>query len=240
MYRRKCVWRIVQAVFVLFVLVAIVEFGTSLIRGYGFFGAIGRMSTPYNGPAVDLRGVVKYCQELFTTIPSTTQAKWPPASEIEENVPTLQLCVDQPYEEFGIWTFESIARRANYLYAPLLAVEHEVFWDDPNYLGIVTMCTMANWEGPTGIYHPYRRYPNFVMKHIENEFGGEKWTSLLSDPLLVHVKSDLPPVPGAILFVEESGKSSLTTVSCHYEKKMLPVLRAIYPNLKVPVDAILK
>jgi hypothetical protein len=240
MDRRKCGWRIVKAAFVLCTFVALVEFGASLIRGYGFLGAIGRMSIPYNGSAADLREVVQYCQERFTAIPPTTQAKWPQASEIEENVPTLHLCVDQPYKERGIWFFESIKRKANYLYSPLLAEEHEVFWDDPNYIGIVTMCTVAKWEGPIGIYHPYRRYPKFVMKHIENEFGGEKWTCLLSDPSLIHIKSNLPPVPGAILFVGEGGKRSLTTVSCRYEKKILPVLRAIYPNLEVPDDAILE
>ena len=231
----KLCWRVVIGLCLLCASVIIAELATSLIRGYGFFTVTRfTMSQPYHKSIRDLRKVAKYCKKHFAEIPRTAPGRWPEPTKIDENVDTVRLAESQPYKKFDIWIFESVSHHGRYLYSPLPARGHEFFfWNDPNYIGIVTMCNMAKREFPLGVYHPYKKYPKFVLDYLE----GERWACWTSTPSLMPIRTDLPPVPGAIIFFTEHTGGPL---KCRYEKKILPVVKTIYPNLEIPPEAILE
>ena len=241
---RKKYWWIIIVICILCGASLVLELGTSLIRGYGFVGAIGRMSMPYDKPMIDLRSVIHYCDDHYVVqldkVSPSEEIRRPEAKEIAANVEAVRLATDQPYRTYGIWLFQSTSHNCQYLYTPLSTKEHDVYWNDPNYEGLVIMCTLAKWEGPQGVYHPYRKFPKFVRDHIEAELGGEMWTCWISAPGLGPIRTDLPPVPGAIIFTEHSQKISGGPLKCRYEKKILPVVKTIYPNLEIPPEAILE
>jgi hypothetical protein len=237
---RKTIWKIILGLLVFCMVAVTIEVGTSLIRGYGFVGTIGRMSQPYNEPADDLRAVIKYCDDYYAEkikhVSSSDEIRWPEPNEIAAHVTTLRLAMEQPYKKFGISLFQCTSHNCQYLYAPRSTKEHDVYWDDPNYYGVVIMCTLSKWEAPPGVYHPYKKYPKFVRDYIEDEMGGERWNCWISTIGFTAVGTDLPPVPGAILF--DAGRYSPR--KSRYDKKMIPAIKAIYPNLKVPDGAIIE
>jgi hypothetical protein len=167
-----------------------------------------------------------------------------PRGNIAEGVQFVHLASEQPYVEFDIWLFTSVKHSGKFIYTPFAALDPPVRRAtevrinlDPSYRGTVVMCAMARWEDTEGKYHPYKKYPMFVRDHIEAELGGEKWLCFVSLPSVVHVKSELPPIPGTLLFAKEGGADG--AVRCCYPQELLPAVKRIYPNLQIPKDAIL-
>jgi hypothetical protein len=55
----------------LWILLIAVELGASLVRGYGFIGAISRLPPPDQEQTGDLRAVVRYCEAWLANRIST-------------------------------------------------------------------------------------------------------------------------------------------------------------------------
>ncbi len=219
----------------------LLEIGMTLVRGYGFFGMTSRMMRmPYYECIRDLRPLEEFYNEHYEREydRGVREIRRPQPEDVHENVSTLSLAPSQPYTELGVWILRSETHDCRYLYTPLPAQEDDQYWSDPNYYSRVNLCTLSQWEGPEGIYHPYRKYPDFVRDHIQRNLGGEQWVCWISLSGYAHFSSSLPPVPGALILEDQLNGSSLLVVK--YPEEVVPIVRAIYPNLMIPREAILE
>ncbi len=238
-------WKIGCGLIAFCIALIMVELCTSLIRGYGFVGAISRLPPPDKQADDDLRPIGSYCEKWLSRIPFGRDGIWPSPENVVEHVQTVRLVTEQPYKESNIWVLASSRGSGKYLYSTLPdffptkgRVGNLGLDGNPNYLGIVILCSLARWEGPDGEYHPYKKYPLFVRNHIEAELGGERWLCYVSLTGFMRARSQLPPVPGAVLFTE--GISTDRSIRCRYPQELLPAVKKIYPNLEVPKEAILE
>jgi len=88
---------------------------------------------------------------------------------------------------------------------------------------------MAKWEGPSGVYHPYKKYPKFVLDYLD----GEKWTCETTGGV-IQAKSALPPIPGARPIDVDDPGAYITSVRWYYSEEIKVALKAIYPNVEIP------
>ncbi len=220
---------------VVFFCLVFAELATSVFRGYGLV-TISRMSSPERGPMQDLGKIRSYAMRAYNELSLDC---WPSAESVDDNVAEVDLAGNQPYSDYGIWVFKSTTYNEHYLYARSDIRDDETYWDDPNYCGIVAMCNAARWEGPSGTYHPFKKYPAFVRDYIDAEMGGEKWTCWNTGGGLGSVRCDCPPIPGARLFMLEPRKYS-GPLNVKYPVDILPLVRTIYPNLLIDEGNVLR
>jgi hypothetical protein len=206
----------------------VIEITVSMTRGYGLFGTIERirLKEPVWDAMRELSDVSSYSLKHWQSDVNGIEELWPDPQKMAQELPFWQLNDIQPYSKFNIWVLESAANGINYLYSPLSNINRK----DPDPFTIVS-CTMAKREEPKGLYHPYKKYPKNVMKY----FGGEKWVCLLKDGSCAMLRSPIPPIPNAIVVFD----NQIKPIKICYPKNILPSLKAIYPNLEVPKEAIL-
>jgi hypothetical protein len=223
--------RIVVLAAIGFALLYAIEVGTSIIRGYGFFWEVERTRlidpvwVAYKELSYISRGAGKYWHS------SQEWELWPPPEEITKNVSSLRVSKEQPYSRFGIWIFESESQDLKYFYSPLSTTDYPTQVEQRMCSAIVC-CDRAKREGSRGNYHPYKEYPPFVL----DAFGGEKWVCLVKTQAVEMVKSDVPPIPGAIVVYDSNVKPK----EIYYPRAVLPAIRNIYPDVKIPEERILQ
>lgn len=220
-----------------------IELITSVYRGYGYIGAITRLPAPDREMNDDLKPFAVYIERRLDNI-TRDDATWPMPEKIAENVSKIRLSDEQPYRQDHIWVFSAADGSRRYLYSPLRGVFNNVddvsrvlFNREPGFLGLVVFCNMAQWQGPAGRYHPFKKYPKFVREAYERDYGGERWLCYLSATGLQSVKSELPPVPGTIVLAQDD--NSARSWRCLYPKDIVPTVKKLYPNLKIPEEAII-
>jgi hypothetical protein len=226
--------RIVALAAIGFALLYAIEVGTSIIRGYGFFWEVERtrLIEPVWVPYKELSYVSRYAGNYWRS--SQTSELWPPPEEITKNVSSLRVSKEQPYSRFGIWIFESVSQDLKYLYSPLSTTDYTTYTTqvEQRMCETIVCCDIAKRERPKGNYHPYKEYPPFVL----DKFGGEKWVCLVKNQAVDMVKSEVPPIPGAIVVYDSNVKPK----EIYYPRAVLPALRSIYPDVKIPEERILQ
>ncbi len=205
----------------------IIEIGTAMTRGYGFFTTSRIRLKNINFKAMlDLDLLNKYSNTYWE---NTQKEVRPSIKDIDGNIPKLCVSKNQPYKNYDIWILESKSSGLKYLYKPF-----PFDWSNRHMSGnFIISCAAAVREEPKGIYHPYKKYPEFVLK----ELGGERWACYCNSTATMGIKSDIPPIPGAFF---GNGTEKYGEEKIYYPKSLLPVMKAIYPNAVIPPDQIIK
>ncbi|MCD4831526.1 MAG: hypothetical protein K8R02_06935 [Anaerohalosphaeraceae bacterium] len=231
--------RIIVSVILLCVIlvptVMLIELFTAMQGDGFFFGTVYRPLSPCWYYSKDLDKHYYDCKNYIANKEDASEedwCKWPPAEFIDANSKTITLSKEQPYREHGILVFDSKAGHAKYLYKPGMGLEDENYWEMKNYGGVIALCNLAKREEPKGVYHSYGED---VKQTVIDETGGERWECWAYSGNR-SIKSALPPVPGAIFLYRNN---SFSDVTINYPRNLLSALKAIYPKLEVPKDAIL-
>jgi len=141
----------------------------------------------------------------------------------DEFVPWLSLHQSQPLSEFGICQLYSAKTDEAYLYGHNDEYIRGAFeGDEGEILSYIAVTTTAVRENPKGVYHAYEIRP-----------GEEKWVIDWSGyPRLV--ESPVPPIPGCVYSCSEEEEA------VYFPEKIIPALKAYYPNVKVPEELIMR
>lgn len=225
--------KIIIYVIVLILLVPMIDLIICLNRGYGFLGTTYRMERLYQKSYQNMRPIVNYISDYYSNTPDVKT--WPKAELISQDIENIQLCDKQPYKNMNVWIIKNTPKKDKFLYTPISISENPELLNDPNYLATVIICDYAEREQPEGSYHPYDGVPEFVIKKQQPEYWA-CWTSLGA---FLNYTSDSPPIPGAIL-ITSSGRLENSDISCYYPEKLVPTVKAIYPNLEITNDKIFK
>jgi len=142
----------------------------------------------------------------------------------DEFVPWLSLHPEQPLAKFGICQLYSKRTGEIYLYGhPNYDKSLERYDKDTGEgTSYIFVTTTAVREGPKGVYHGYKYM-----------YGEERWVVNWCgrDRL---VESPVPPIPGCIFFYSEKKEI------IYFPEEIIPILKAYYPNVKVPEELILR
>lgn len=178
--------------------------------------------------------------------------KYPPPVVLASSIPELSLPKTQPYSKFDIHVIEAKAISQVFLYSPdsltlsetrkntynLLYKNIDVI-DKGGLFGTVVLCVKADGREPNGVYRAYKEYP---LKQAEG-VGQEAWKnwSFMMDcdfvPLALLIVSDTPPIPGCLVYTDTDKPQSN---KFYYPEQILPAVKAIYPNINIPEEQILR
>jgi hypothetical protein len=243
--------KIILLIIILVIAVFVVDLAFCLNRGYGFLRTTFRIDTELSNRSWrNMHPIIDYLEECHNRMPYSSEDPnahmFPTAEVIAQNVSGIQLFHEQPYKNMGVWILENSAKKDTFLYTQASILENPMSVDDPNYFATVIMCDLAEREISIGIYRPYGKLPKFVIEKLKHEY----WTCWTSLGVFAHFISNYPPVPGAVLMAELEvvGQSSedyikinnQSDIKCYYPESVVPVVKMIYPNLKIPENIILK
>ncbi len=209
-------------------------------RGYGLV-CLGRPAAPYDRAANVLWEVDEFCRTYLRDGPG----RWPAAETLAENIPDLMLDSNQPYRLYEIYVLRTLKTKQWFLYSTETSSDF-LTASDLEGAGVpsrgamlhpVVMCVMGTHEVAPGEYRPYNEYPAALVRIIGEE-AWITWVCLSANGLLTgFFQSAIPPVPGCIAleYVSKPERSKF-----YYPEAVLPKLRAIYPNVQVPEELILR
>jgi hypothetical protein len=167
--------------------------------------------------------------------------KWPTAKILADQMSGVIFSNNQPYSDFGIFILVTKIDGNRFLYSPD-RYQYEVKQLPKVHGSLLSIiaCVMADREVDTGHYEPYHDYPLKLKKEI----GFDAWKTWYfigvdgqGDQFCYYVKSDIPPIPGCLVYT--GAEVDPNNQKVYYPREILPVLKAIYSNLEVPKEAIL-
>lgn len=180
--------------------------------------------------------------------------KWLPTEELARQTPAISLPDRQPYRGYGVSVLKSENMGQCFLYSPaklidqdrLVHIQHFLpasFEDEKSvfharFAGIVMLCPLADRKDPDGKYYSCAEYPPSIKNQIPAKAWHE-WCLIYDfegEGSVRHVNSHTPPVPGCIVYIDQTNPENN---GFYYPQELLPTLRAIYPDLRVPQEAIL-
>jgi hypothetical protein len=255
--RKKGLWRWLLLVLLLVsalsgCVIAVLWWDNRLYHRQGYSRLTPRPDVPYGPSMRVIRRIAAVSNRRDEA--GWTMWRWLSPDELARQTPAIAVPEEQPYREFGIYVLKSEDIGQRFLYSPvklidedrLLQIQHLLpssFTDEKSmfharFACIVMLCPLAKRKDADGKYYSSAEYPPSIKKQVPAK-AWQEWCLILDDDgegSARCVNSDIPPVPGCIAYINQMNPEDNRF---YYPWELLPALRAIYPDLRIPQEAIL-
>jgi len=232
--------------------IAVLWWDTRLFLRQGYSRLNPRPDVPY-GPSMR---VIRQIKAALTKRDEAgwTMWRWLSPDELARQTPAIVLPEEQPYRKFGVYVLKSEDIGQRFLYSPVKLIDEDrlvqiqrllpsSFKDEKSvfharFACIVMLCPLAKRKDADGKYYSCAEYPPSIKKQVPAKAWHE-WCLIVDyegEGSAPRVNSDIPPVPGCIAYIDQMNQEN---TRFYYPRELLPALQAIYPDLRIPQEAVL-